>query len=594
METDFLSGERIVEEKAFTTHDNVELFYRYWPAAAEQPKGAVVLFHRGHEHSGRLTHIVEELQMPEYAFYAWDARGHGQSPGERGYSPCISSSIRDVQTFIEHISNTYSFTEEQIAVIAQSVGAVLVSAWVHDYAPKLRCMVLASPAFKVKLYVPLARSGLKLIQKGRGNFFVNSYVKAKFLTHDPERIESFDNDPLVTRAISSNILLSLYETAERIVSDAAAITVPTQLLISGSDWVVHHKPQHQFYERLGSMVKERHILDGFYHDTLGEKDRHVAIDKARHFILKSFSEPYSRQCLLNADKFGFTRTESDKLATPNSILSPEGLYWAMYRQSLKIGGLQSKGIKLGHETGFDSGSTLDYVYENKPQGKSFFGKLIDKNYLNAIGWRGIRQRKVHIEELLQVAFSKLREQGKPVDIMDIASGHGRYILEAIEHSSGGTQSRPNSILLRDYSDLNVEKGSQLIKQKGLDDIAQFIKADAFEAKSYSNLETQPTLGVVSGLYELFADNALLQVSLAGFASAIQPGGYLIYTGQPWHPQLKMIAKALTSHRQGDAWVMRRRSQEEMDQLVSAAGFTKIEQRIDPFGIFTVSLAIRNS
>jgi hypothetical protein len=38
--------------------------------------------------------------------------------------------------------------------------------------------------------------------------------------------------------------------------------------------------------------------------------------------------------------------------------------------------------------------------------------------------------------------------------------------------------------------------------------------------------------------------------------------------------------------------MRRRTQAEMDQLVEAAGFRKLEQRIDEFGIFTVSLAER--
>jgi hypothetical protein len=38
--------------------------------------------------------------------------------------------------------------------------------------------------------------------------------------------------------------------------------------------------------------------------------------------------------------------------------------------------------------------------------------------------------------------------------------------------------------------------------------------------------------------------------------------------------------------------MRRRTQEELDELVRAAGFRKIEQRIDPQGIFTVSLAER--
>ncbi|TIQ39830.1 MAG: alpha/beta hydrolase, partial [Mesorhizobium sp.] len=80
----------------------------------------------------------------------------------------------------------------------------LAAAWVHDYAPKLRAMVLASPAFSVKLYVPFAKEGIALWQKIKGRFFVNSYVKAKLLTHDPVRIASFENDPLITRPIASN------------------------------------------------------------------------------------------------------------------------------------------------------------------------------------------------------------------------------------------------------------------------------------------------------------------------------------------------------------------------------------------------------
>jgi uncharacterized SAM-dependent methyltransferase len=38
--------------------------------------------------------------------------------------------------------------------------------------------------------------------------------------------------------------------------------------------------------------------------------------------------------------------------------------------------------------------------------------------------------------------------------------------------------------------------------------------------------------------------------------------------------------------------MRRRTQEEMDEIVSAAGFEKVSQVTDPDGIFTVSVARR--
>ena len=284
-----------------------------------------------------------------------------------------------------------------MAVLAQSVGAVVVSTWAHDYAPKIRCLVLASPAFKVKLYVPFARPGLRLMRALRGNFFVNSLVKSKFLTHDVARQKSFDADPLITRAISVNILLALYEAADRVVSDAQAITVPTQLLISGADWVVHHGPQHDFFERLGTPVKEKHLLDGFFHDTLGEAKRQEALAKVRDFIVRRFAEPPQRVDLREADRHGATFEESAALAKPLPTFCPRGLFWAAARLNMKIGGLFSEGVRLGHETGFDSGSTLDYVYRNQPAGTGPLGRLIDRQYLESIGWRGIRQRKLHLE-----------------------------------------------------------------------------------------------------------------------------------------------------------------------------------------------------
>ncbi|MDM8348984.1 bifunctional alpha/beta hydrolase/class I SAM-dependent methyltransferase [Pseudomonas sp. sp1636] len=579
-------------ELSFTTHDGVELRYRHWPAATDSTaaRRAIVMFHRGHEHGGRMAHLVDELDLADFDFFAWDARGHGQSPGARGDSPSFATSVRDVQTFIEHIVASHGLLEQDLAVLAQSVGAVLVATWAHDYAPQIRALVLASPAFKVKLYVPFARTGLKLLRAWRGNFFVNSYVKAKYLSHDPERIASFDGDPLIARPISVNMLLGLYAAAERVVADAQAIQIPTQVLISGADFVVQRQPQQQFFERLGSLRKEIHILPGFFHDTLGERERSHALSRARRFLLHCFAEPVLRPSLLDADRLGATCAEAESLAAPLPPNSLRDLYWRATRAGLKFGSRLADGLKLGFSTGFDSGSTLDYVYRNRPGGKSAIGRLIDRNYLNSIGWRGIRQRKLHAEELLRLAMGKLRTQGRAVRIVDIAAGHGRYILDALE----GMEQQPDSILLRDYSDINVRDGAALIEQKGLGGIARFVQGDAFDRDDLAALEPKPTLAVVSGLYELFASNQLVGDSLAGLAAAVEEGGYLLYTGQPWHPQLALIARALTSHRGGEAWVMRRRSQAEMDQLVEAAGFRKLTQRIDEWGIFSVSLAQRVS
>lgn len=579
---------RIAEEHHFETHDGVRLFYRHWPATRGRADRAVVLFHRGHEHSGRLQHIVDELGLGDFAMFAWDARGHGRSPGERGDSPSLGTSIKDVDTFVRHISDRYDMPRENIVVIAQSVGAVLVSAWAHDYAPRVRCLVLAAPAFKVKLYVPFARSGLGLAHRFFGNFFVNSYVKAKFLTHDAERIHSYANDPLITRAISVRVLLGLYEAAERVVADAQAIPLPVQLLISDSDWVVHQGPQIEFFERLGSAVKEKQVLPGFYHDTLGEKDRYLALNKIRDFVMRMFAQAPYLPALVNADREGFTKEEERRLSAPLSLLSPKNAYFAGLRLSMRTLGRLSQGVRIGLRTGFDSGSTLDYVYRNRPTGITPLGRLIDRNYLNAIGWQGIRARKRNLEHAIGAAVRHLSAAKRPIRIVDIAAGHGRYVLEAVER----LDRRPESILLRDYSDINVRSGSALIEEKNLGAIASFIQGDAFDEQSVASIKPAPTIAIVSGLYELFPDNAQVSASLRGIAAAVAHGDCFIYTGQPWHPQLELIARTLTSHRGHRAWVMRRRTQAEIDQLVGSVGFIKLEQWTDDWGIFTVSLAVR--
>jgi hypothetical protein len=119
----------------------------------------------------------------------------------------------------------------------------------------------------------------------------------------------------------------------------------------------------------------------------------------------------------------------------------------------------------------------------------------------------------------------------------------------------------------------------------------FVEADAFDPCALERMQPRPDIAIVSGLYELFPDNTKVLTSLQGLARAVPKGGTLIYTNQPWHPQLELIARGLTGF-DGQPWIMRRRTQAEMDDLVRVAGFEKVQMEIDPWGMFTVSLARR--
>src|SRR5207244_8211058 len=110
---------------------------------------------------------------------------------------------------------------------------------------------------------------------------------------------------------------------------------------------------------------------------------------------------------------------------------PGGLGCALVRWLMRGPGRLSRGIDLGWRHGFDSGIMLDYIYENRAQGITPLGRLIDRCYLNAIGWRGIRVRRTLLERALDATVRRTHAAGRPVRLLDIASGPGRYVLETI-------------------------------------------------------------------------------------------------------------------------------------------------------------------
>src|SRR3954451_2878269 len=522
------------------------------------------------------------LGLDDVTIFAWDARGHGRSAGERGSAENFGMMVKDVDAFVRHVSEEHGFELPNMIVLAHSVGAGSVAAWVHDYAPPIRAMILATPAFRVRLYVPFAIPSLRLKQKFVGPGFVKSYVKAKMLTHDAEQAAQYDADPLIFRQIAVNVLIALHDAGTRLLADAGAIHVPTLMLTAGRDWVVSVKAQREFFNGLSSPTKRMHVFPGSYHALFHERERAHVADRVRDFVRERFAAPPVKQSLLEADRYGHTWEEFERLKLPGSP------HFALLRGGMKSGGRLSKGIELGWRSGFDSGLTLDYGYENKTRRTPPLGRLIDRNYLDSPGWRGIRRRKENLATLLRRVIERAHAQGLPVRILDVAAGGGRYLLETMR----SLPDIPMTAVLRDYKQENVDAAARRAAEFGLTNVTVEL-GNAFDRPSIAALNPRPTIAIVSGLFELFPENTGVLESLRGLAEAIEAGGYLTYTNHPGHPQVEFIARVLRN-REGKPWIMRRRTTAEMDELVSVAGFEKKEMEVDEWGMFTVSIARRGN
>lgn len=582
------------QEAGFEAADGTRLFYRHWaprqPRNEGQPR-ALVLLHRGHEHSGRVAALVRDLGFTGDHAFAWDARGHGHSPGERGEAPDFATLVEDLNAFIKHLQLQHGIAAQQMVLVANSVGAVIAATWLHDHAPKLCGVVMAAAAFEIKLYIPLAVPSLKLALGFKPSLQVTSYIRPGMLTHSKQEALAYGSDPLIAKQISGRVLVDMADTSGRVVQTADAVDTPVLMLVADQDYVVKMKPQQAYFDRLASPLKRWVLLRNCRHAIFYESEpvRREAIEHGRAFIEACFAQPAPvsvplPQRLISADAESASAKAYRALAQGELGSLPMRAFFALQRAMLGSLGRLSHGMSLGLAQGFDSGASLDYVYRNQAQGRWGIGAVIDRGYLDAIGWRGIRLRRKH----LRLTIAELIEAcppGAPIRILDIAAGGGRYLLETIKcHGNREVQ-----LVLRDRDPGNLKMATALARDLGLASQLKVESCDAFDPASYAN-ETAPfDIAIASGLFELFPDNAPVLRALNGVKRQLKPGGALVYTGQPWHPQLALIAGTLRNHL-GKAWVMRPRPQAELDGLVESTGLLKTSSRIGLEGIFTVSVA----
>ncbi len=577
-------------------HDGVVLKYRAWLPERwndQHARRALLLFHRGHEHGGRLADTVTGTGLVDQgvACFAWDARGHGHSPGRRGDTGGFGQMTADIDAFVRHIRDHHEVAVEDMVLMGHSVGGVAVLGYVHDYGPPIRGMVLATPALKIKLYVPAAVPAMRLRQRlSPKQRVVKSYVKPTMLTHDAEQAAAYRDDPLISRDIDTDVLLDVHDAGRRLLDDAAAVTTPTLILVAGRDWVVSRSAQDRLFDGLGSPVKRLVHRPGMYHDILHESDRRKVHSEVGRFVLDRFEQQDPRLDLTRGDQHGPMQAEHQRLRRPLAFHAPKRWSFAAQRMALRTLGKLSDGVRIGLASGFDSGASLDYIYRNQPAGRAGpVGKLIDRSYLHAGGWRGIRQRRQHLRQLLAEAMAGVRARGEAPRILDIACGGGRYVLDAL--ADDGDQTPPATAMFRDINAANVDAAAGLADELALTERVSCEVADAFEPSGWPMADPPPNIAVAAGVFELFADNVPVRRALHGMSDTVGPEGWVLVTGQPWHPQLEMIARVLPN-REGEPWIMRRRTVAEVNALLAEAGLTPHRHLIDRWGIFTVTLARR--
>ncbi len=535
---------------------------------------AVILFYYGNELDAAPSDFIERLVLSGCRVFLLNG-----SSDESGKKTNISTSWVSLQgyffqQFVEHINKVYGIAPENISIISFAESSLVIAAWAIDYANQVSSIVLVSPA--------IFASRKEILQPGLD----------KIINHSDKKRKESDRDGISYKNKTSLFDINAWRktsdfvhASRRIIIDAFSYQAPTLFIFNKKESTEISDSQRKFYDNIGSKTKEMFTLP--LPATTREQTENNAILYSRitEFILDRFSKRYTPASLFNSHLEGVTRDEYEKLRVDETSFLKR-LYWAIVKAFIHSVGSLSNGIRTGLDNGFDSGISLEYMYKNESNGKYLIGKFLDRLYLNNPALCSLRVRAKNVEEFIVIAANSLAAQGKKIRLLDLAAGCGRYIFNMLP----GITQPVDHILMRDFENTNVLTGRKIIQDLQMAEKATFEQGDAFSPDDLATIPRDRTLTIVSGFYELFSDNAMVLASLNGISQATEEGGYLIYTTKLWDPMAAFAARVLPSQNKGEYWIMRRRTQLEIDQLVNQAGFVKVSQRNDPLGRFSVALA----
>jgi SAM-dependent methyltransferase len=260
------------------------------------------------------------------------------------------------------------------------------------------------------------------------------------------------------------------------------------------------------------------------------------------------------------------------------------LTWAFARVLLRSVGRASDGLRLCFDEGLTSGAMLDYVYRNQPSGRWVIGRAIDRVFLSSPGWEAVRARRRHLESLLGEALAALRAEGRPVSLLDVASGPAAYVLAVLERQGAADV----FARCRDLEPRWLEQGAAEAARRGLAGV-RFERGDALDREGILALRPRPNLAVASGFYDWITDDATVRRSIAILAEVLEPGGRFVLTNQSAHPDLAFTTAVFTSFNH-EPLRMKMRPASTIDSWLVAAGLRVERSLTDPHGYYSVTLA----
>ncbi|MFT6551208.1 MAG: alpha-beta hydrolase superfamily lysophospholipase [Zhongshania marina] len=259
------------QQSTLSSNSGCRIYTQNWQPS-DEPKAVLILVHGLAEHSNRYVGIANYFTEQGYAVYALDHEGHGHSQGLRGYINSFDDFLTTLDQYLDSIAKQHP--GKKLFLVGHSMGGVISSAYLLEHQQKLAGCILSGAALATG---DVISSVQKLVLNTLSKILPKLPVlqlEANDVCHDPAVVEAYKNDPHVfTGKIRVRLITEILRTADRVLNNAADITLPMLILHGGDDKMASPSGSEKLYAGISSSDKTLKIYPGLYHEIFLEPEK---------------------------------------------------------------------------------------------------------------------------------------------------------------------------------------------------------------------------------------------------------------------------------------------------------------------------------
>lgn len=233
-------------------------------------RGRVVIVHGYAEHKGRYRKLVSELTGAGYECHLFDLRGHGVSGGRRGHVARFAQYREDLHLVAREAGRDLP-PGVPLLLLGHSLGGLISLDYVLHHPETFAALAVSSPFLAPAFAIPpLKRTLGTLASYVLPTLAVPSGLEAAWLSHDPEAVQAYIQDPLVFPTATLGWFTAVEAAQEEVFARSGEIRLPALFLVGGSDPIAAPPRARALFARLGSADKHLVVYDGLFHELFNE------------------------------------------------------------------------------------------------------------------------------------------------------------------------------------------------------------------------------------------------------------------------------------------------------------------------------------